>query len=30
MKVFTEMSMENHLIHLPSGKTISAVGTIDI
>lgn len=22
--------MENHLIHLPSGKTIEAVGTIDI
>lgn len=22
--------MEKHLIHLPSGKTIEAVGTIDI
>ena len=26
----TDECMENHLIHLPSGKTISAVGTIDI
>ena len=22
--------MENHLIHLPSGRTIEAVGTLDI
>lgn len=26
----TDECMENHLIHLPSGKTIEAVGTIDI
>lgn len=26
----TEECMENHLIHLPSGRTIEAVGTIDI
>lgn len=26
----TAECMENHLIHLPSGKTIEAVGTIDI
>ena len=26
----TDECMENHLIHLPSGKTISAVGTLDI
>ena len=26
----TEECMENHLIHLPSGRTIEAVGTLDI
>lgn len=26
----TAECMENHLIHLPSGRTIEAVGTIDI
>lgn len=26
----TTECMENHLIHLPSGKTIEAVGTMDI
>ena len=26
----TEECMKNHLIHLPSGRTIEAVGTIDI
>lgn len=26
----TDECMENHLIHLPSGKTIEAVGTLDI
>ena len=26
----TDECMENHLIRLPSGKTIEAVGTIDI
>ena len=26
----TAECMENHLIHLPSGKTIEAVGTLDI
>lgn len=31
LKVKTTVEcMENHLIHLPSGRTIEAVGTLDI
>lgn len=29
-RLYTDECMENHLIHLPSGKTIEAVGTMDI